>query len=432
MKRTADAAVKNSLIHNLFLLKFLVIGALTALVLCCALLYSTGAEENAQSVSSGAPRLSQNPGATLRTPDVDRIASSLEARADEKDRKKTSYAQRLLQSVKDQVSDELTEALTSDSHQSAEKSYSAGAELPEAFDFNYEQNYSPSENTSVPVSYGQAADPDRVSDTHDKLTEQQTVRRHAMLSSSKVTTTSDKGEVSIAREKSIRDDFVLGGQQGVLPELADKDNDEDDYISPYKVQKPRGRYYINQGSHIRTTLVNGINSDLPGQVTALVSQNVFDSLTGDYLLIPQGTRAVGRYESSPAYGQNRVFVCFDRLIFPNGDSLKLGNMGTQDTDGYSGLGAEVDNHYLKIWNGALLIATLSTAADATTDSYGDYREKRSTGDDMARNVSTQMQGLMTENIRRQMNLSPTLTVEPGTEFSINLTKDLYFDKPYKG
>ncbi len=417
--------MKKNLIHNLSLLKFIVIGGISALVLCCAFLYSADSEETTKQTSSKAPRLTENRGTSLRAPDVDRIASSLEARADGADRKKAGYAEKLLESVKDQVSDELSEVLSAES-------YNAAADLPEAFDFNYEQNYSQADTSTMPEIYAPRTDPYAESGPHEKLEQQQSAVRKARMASSKITRVSDKGEVSIAREKSPDDDFVLGGQSNRFPEKTEAIDDLDEFISPYTVQKPRGRYYINQGSHIRTTLVNGINSDLPGQVTALVSQNVFDSLSGDYLLIPQGTRAVGRYESSPAYGQNRVFVCFDRLIFPNGDSLKLGNMGTQGADGYSGLGADVDNHYLKIWNGALMIATISTAADASSKSYGEYSEKRNAGDDMARNVSTQMQGVMTENIRRQMNLSPTLTVEPGTEFSINLTKDLYFDQPYKG
>jgi type IV secretion system protein VirB10 len=114
---------------------------------------------------------------------------------------------------------------------------------------------------------------------------------------------------------------------------------------PNKVVAPTSAYELKRGSVIPATLITGINSDLPGRITAQVSQNVYDSATGHYLLIPQGAKLLGRYDSKVSFGQNRVLVIWTDIIFPNGATLRIGGMAGTDAEGYGGFNVQVDNHY---------------------------------------------------------------------------------------
>ena len=122
-------------------------------------------------------------------------------------------------------------------------------------------------------------------------------------------------------------------------------------------------YELKRGSVIPATLVTGINSDLPGRITAQVRQNVYDSATGHRLLIPQGTRLVGRYDSNVSFGQKRVLVIWTDLVFPNGSTLQIGGMPGMDAEGYSGFRDQVNNRYLETFGSAILVALIGTGID---------------------------------------------------------------------
>ncbi len=134
---------------------------------------------------------------------------------------------------------------------------------------------------------------------------------------------------------------------------------------PYKKEVPLSPYEVKQGTVIPAVMITGINSDLPGQIIAQVSQPVFDTVSGRYLLIPQGTRLVGSYDSYVAVGQERALVAWRRLIFPDGASLELMNMPGADPQGYSGFADQVNNHYFRIFGGAILIGMIGAGYQAT-------------------------------------------------------------------
>jgi type IV secretory pathway VirB10-like protein len=123
---------------------------------------------------------------------------------------------------------------------------------------------------------------------------------------------------------------------------------KEDYLDA-SLQNPISNYELQAGTVIRAVLITGINSDLPGQITAQVSDNVYDSISGNNLLVPQGTKVVGAYDSKVAYGQERVLVAWKRLILPNGQSIDLNGMPGVDLSGYAGFNDEVDNHYVKVF-----------------------------------------------------------------------------------
>ena len=122
-------------------------------------------------------------------------------------------------------------------------------------------------------------------------------------------------------------------------------------------------FELKRGSVIPATLVTGINSDLPGRITAQVSQNVYDSATGHQLLIPQGAKLFGRYDSDVSFGQSRVLVVWTDIIFPNGSTLQIGGMAGTDSAGYGGFKDKVDNHYLRTFGSAILVALIGTGTD---------------------------------------------------------------------
>ncbi len=194
--------------------------------------------------------------------------------------------------------------------------------------------------------------------------------------------------------------------------------------NPYVLQSPKSPYQIMAGTLIPASLVTGLNSDLPGQVIGQVTENVYDTVTGEYLLIPQGARLLGRYDSVIAYGQSRALVAWTRIIFPNGNSIQLDNLPAVDGQGFAGLKDKVDRHTWQFMKGAVLSSLLSVGSELSSDDEGRLaRALQNAGQDTA-NIAGQ------RIIERSLNIQPTLSVRPGWRFSIIVSKDLIL-KPYQ-
>ena len=191
-------------------------------------------------------------------------------------------------------------------------------------------------------------------------------------------------------------------------------------------------YEVKAGTIIPGVMLTGINSDLPGQITAQVRENVFDTVTGQHLLIPQGTRLVGLYDHRIVYAQQRVLISWRRLLFPNGASLSLreGMPGT-DALGAAGFSDQVNNHYLKIFGGALLLSVISAGIQLSQiPQYGQSFEGPTAGNVLGAAVGQQFGSVSAELIRRGMTIAPTLEIRPGYPFNIMVTQDLVFPGPY--
>ncbi|EJB6084676.1 conjugal transfer protein TrbI [Campylobacter coli] len=194
----------------------------------------------------------------------------------------------------------------------------------------------------------------------------------------------------------------------------------------YVKQKPLSTYEIKAGWNIPAILITDVNSDLPGQILAQVTQNVYDSATGKYLLIPQGTKVVGAYSSNIIYGQSRLLVAWNKLIFPNGDTLNLDGMQGTSQDGYTGFEDQVDNHYFRIFGSAFLLSSIS-AGIALSDNSDTNSEKETASDKAIAQAIQQMGQVASEMIRKNMNISPTLKIRPGYKFNIFVTKDIILE-----
>ncbi len=181
--------------------------------------------------------------------------------------------------------------------------------------------------------------------------------------------------------------------------------------SPDRVAAPASTYVVQAGNIIPAALITGIRSDLPGQITAQVTENVFDSPTGRFLLVPQGTRLIGIYDSQVAFGQSRVLLVWTRLIMPNGRSIVLERQPGADTAGYAGLEDEVDNHWVALFKAALLSTLLGVGSElgSTTGTGGNSDVITA----LRRGSSDSLNQTGQKVVQRNLDIQPTLTVRPG-------------------
>ena len=195
------------------------------------------------------------------------------------------------------------------------------------------------------------------------------------------------------------------------------------------VQPSKGVLTLSTGFVIPAVMIGGVNSDLPNSIIGQVSLNVFDSLTGRNLLIPQGTRLFGTYASQIKFGQERVFVVWNRLVFPNGQTLDLEKMPGSDVSGYAGFSDQVNDHYWKLLKHAFMLSLVSGAV-----SYSEYhydKNDESAGSAMAESVGQQMGATTTNVIQKHMDIQPTLEIRNGYRFNIIVNKDITFPRPYR-
>ena len=203
--------------------------------------------------------------------------------------------------------------------------------------------------------------------------------------------------------------------------------------SPYllaALQQPISKYEIKAGTIIPSLLLTGLNSDLPGQIAAQVRENVYDTATGRYLLIPQGTRLVGEYDSKVAYGQDRALIVWSRLIMPNGNSINLEGMPGVDMSGYSGLSDRVNNHYAKLVTGVILGSVLGAGAQVATGGQGTAYNAPSFSQLAVSGGAQNLNQAGQQITQRNLNLQPTIEIRPGLKLNVFVTKDIIL-KPYR-
>ncbi len=201
---------------------------------------------------------------------------------------------------------------------------------------------------------------------------------------------------------------------------------------PNQVVPQQSPYELKRGSVIPATLISGINSDLPGRITAQISQNVFDSATGHYTLVPQGTKLLGRYDSKVSFGQNRVLVVWTDIIFPNGSTLQIGGMAGTDAEGYGGFNDRVDNHYLRTFGSAALVALIGTGIDMSMPESSTLATQDTASDAARRNFAETFGRVAEQTISKNLNVQPTIQIRPGYRFNVLVDQDIIFRGNYGG
>jgi len=197
-------------------------------------------------------------------------------------------------------------------------------------------------------------------------------------------------------------------------------------VSPDRLADPASRYIVQAGTVIPAALITGIRSDLPGEITAQVTEAVYDTPTGKYLLIPQGARLIGKYDSQIAFGQSRVLLVWDRIIMPDGESIVLERQEGADAQGSAGLEDDVDYHWWELAKAAALSTLLGIGSDLGTSGSTDndlVRALRQGAQDSFSNTGQQL-------VRRQLNVQPTLTIRPGFPVRVIVNRDLVL-APYR-
>ena len=189
-----------------------------------------------------------------------------------------------------------------------------------------------------------------------------------------------------------------------------------------RVQAAASKTVLQAGAVIPAALLTGLRSDLPGQITAQVTEAVYDSPTGKILLIPQGARLIGQYDAQVAFGQSRALLVWNRLVFPNGKSIVLERQPGADPEGYAGLEDQVDNHWSALFKAALLSTILSVGSEAGTSN-----NENSLVDAIRRGSSDSFSQTGRQVVGRSLQVQPTITVRPGFPVRVIVTRDLVME-----
>ncbi|MCR9193840.1 MAG: conjugal transfer protein TraI [Hyphomonas sp.] len=253
-----------------------------------------------------------------------------------------------------------------------------------------------------------------------RLEEEEAARVSALFVGSATRSPANAGLPSPNLGASTLADLGLGqsqeGQRAFLARPVDRRTVSDDRATP-----PASPFLLQAGTVIPAALVTGIRSDLPGLITAQVTQNVYDSPTGRFLLIPQGARLIGEYDDGIGFGQRRILLVWTRLILPGGRSIVLERQPGADTQGFAGLEDQVDNHWWSIARAAVLSTVLNVGAELAADDedpiLGAIRDgaQDTVGDASQRIVD------------RQLDVEPTLTIRPGFPVRVIVTRDLIIE-----
>jgi type IV secretion system protein TrbI len=234
-------------------------------------------------------------------------------------------------------------------------------------------------------------------------------------------------QTSQSAQPAPNDTFTQNGQDRKLAFVnASPDRNT---TSADRVSAPVSYYVVQAGNIIPASLITGIRSDLPGQITAQVTENVYDSPTGRFVLVPQGTRLIGIYDSQVASGQSRVLLVWTRLIMPNGRSVVLERLPGADTAGYSGLEDGVDNHWGTLFKAALLSTLLGVGSElGSTTGTGSNSDVITA---LRRGSSDSLNQTGQKVVQQNLNIQPTLTVRPGFPVRVIVNRDLVLER-YKG
>ncbi len=205
---------------------------------------------------------------------------------------------------------------------------------------------------------------------------------------------------------------------------------EKEIYNPHGLQTPASPYLLMAGTVIAASLLTGLNSDLPGFVIAQVTENIFDSVSGRFLLLPQGSRLIGKYDNVVAFGQERALVIWQRIILPDGSSVVIDSLPATDTGGYAGLSDQVDLHTWQLLKGVALATVLGVGSELVFGGLGGSGDS-----DLIRALQLSTQSTTNRAgqrlIERHLNVQPTITVRPGWPLRVIVHKDIIL-RPYRG
>ena len=205
-----------------------------------------------------------------------------------------------------------------------------------------------------------------------------------------------------------------------------------EWRNPASVEAPDTPFMIRAGGVIPATLQTAINSDLEGYITGVVAANIYDSPTGNHVLIPQGSKLFGEYNSKISYGQSRLLVAWNRIEFPDGKVLDIGSMPGTSGAGQSGFRDRVNHHFMRIFGSAIMMSAIIAGVEMSQDDSSSSSEKARMSDALSEALGQQLGGVMSEMLQKNMNIAPTIEIREGYQFNVMLARDLVFPGPYRG
>lgn len=253
--------------------------------------------------------------------------------------------------------------------------------------------------------------------------------------------TPGSGDYSNSGQKQDASHFVgLGG----LGELGDADQNKQGHKRAFLSERPESAIYLSHtrmaplstlevkaGTIVPGVMISGVNSDLPGQLIGQVRENVYDTATGRFVLIPAGARLIGTYDSTVTMGQERVLIAWTRIIYPDGSSVLLDRMPGADVSGFAGFTDKVDNHYWRIFGNAFMLSLFSAGIQLSQPTQPRGAGMYDSQQIMAAELGRQIGRLGMEMTRRNLNIQPTLEIRPGYNFTVMITKDIILP-PWQG
>jgi type IV secretory pathway VirB10-like protein len=242
--------------------------------------------------------------------------------------------------------------------------------------------------------------------------------------------TGSSGSQPTSSPRTEYEDQNLQSQKEGFLEKARLGNVSEDYLK-FTRTPPLSRFEIKAGWEIPAVLEQSLNSDLPGELKALVMSNVYDKSTGLYLLIPQGSRLVGNYNSRIGYGQDGVQVIWRRIIFPDASAIDLNGMEGLDAHGNSGLRDKVDHHYKQLFGFAVLTSMFDAALAITQNRQQSVLVYPSATQDAESAAGREVSQLGTQITRKNLNIQPTVKIPAGYKFNVRVNRDILFEEPYR-
>lgn len=232
-------------------------------------------------------------------------------------------------------------------------------------------------------------------------------------------------DIAVAQPAAAAAERDPGGQLR-KNDLVGRTNRDDD-VNPHRLVPAASPYVLSAGSVIAASLITGLDSDLPGLVTAQVTENAYDSVTGRTVLIPQGSRLIGRYDSVVAFGQSRALVVWQRIVLPNGSSIRIDNVPATDTQGYAGLSDRIDRHSWQLLKGVALSTLLGVGTEIGSGSGETdlVRAIREAAQQNGARAGDQIVG-------RSLDIQPTLRVRPGWPLRVVVHRDIIVGQPWGG
>ena len=236
-----------------------------------------------------------------------------------------------------------------------------------------------------------------------------------------------------------REDKTAGEPGAPAPQADLTGLSQFDAVNPHRwqtsarIENP-SKFVLRTGSVIPGVLISGVNSELPGTIIAQVSQNVYDTPTGQYLLLPQGSRLIGAYSANVGYGQDRVFIAWQRIIFPDGRALDVGSQPGTDGGGYAGFSDQVDNHYLRTFGSAILLSAVvggvsysQQLAQSVPSTNSNLNASAYSNNGLQQNLSQSLGNVfgnvIAQMIQKNLNVAPTIKIRPGYRFNVLVVKD---------